>query len=137
MNRGPSGGPRERTLEEVAEAEDLLSVIAAALEATPIDEQSLRRGVWTYVSSELGIGTLAVAVMERLTTIVEDSSPPCPARDLVMHRVLLWCVEAYFDHLGGEPYDGSADATASLVLASLTKGYTDTSERPDTSDLFL
>ena len=96
-------GPRERTLEELAEAEDLRSVIAAALAATPVDEQSLRRGVWTYVSCEREVGMSPGDVMTRLTSIVEASSAPSPARDAVMHQVMVWCVEAYFGHLGGEP----------------------------------
>ena len=107
MKRRISRGPRERTLEEVAEAEDLRSVIGAALATTPVDEQSLRRGVWTYVSSELAIGTLPNDVIRRLTTLVEASIAPCAAREGHLRRVLLWCVEAYFGFLGGEPYSGS------------------------------
>ena len=108
MHRKHSKGPSERTLEEVAEAEDLRSVIAAALATTPVDEQSLRRGVWTYVSCERDMGMSPGDVMTRLTSIVEASSAPCPARDVVMRQVMVWCVEAYFGHLGGEPCGASS-----------------------------
>ena len=104
MSRKYASGPRERTLEEVAEAEDLRSVISAALAASPFDEQSLRRGVWTYVTAELSVGTFPNDVIQRVRTIVEASSPPSAAREGVLRHVLLWCVEAYFGHLGGEPY---------------------------------
>ena len=105
-NRKYSRGPRERTLEEVAEAEDLRMVISAALRMSPVDEQALRRGVWTYVSSELSVGTSPDAVLRRLSTIVQASIASSPARDVIARRVLQWSVEAYFGHLGGERYSG-------------------------------
>ena len=112
MSRRYSGGARERTLEEVAEAEDLRLVISAALRATPVDEQALRRGVWTYVSSELSVGTFHDAVLRRLSTIGAASIAPGPAREVLTRRVLQWSVEAYFGHLGGEPYSGIGRVTA-------------------------
>jgi hypothetical protein len=86
-------------------------VIAAALAATPVDEQSLRRGVWTFVGAERDLGTSPGYVIVALTDLVEAShiaSPP--TRRSVMRQVILWCVEAYFGHLGGEAVGASADA---------------------------
>src|SRR5207244_1617799 len=37
---------------QLADAEELRSVIVTALAATPIDEEALRRGVWTFVGTE-------------------------------------------------------------------------------------
>ncbi|HKW49869.1 MAG TPA: hypothetical protein VJN70_20595 [Gemmatimonadaceae bacterium] len=100
-NRSKPRGPRERTLEEVAEAEDHRLTIAAALTATPIDDPALRRGVCAYVSSERGIGTLHGDVITRLTMIVHSASARTPVREALMRRVTRWCVQAYFGQLGG------------------------------------
>ena len=56
MDRSPSE-PRALSLEELVDAQDLRSVIAAALAASPVDERALRRGVWTYVIAERVVGT--------------------------------------------------------------------------------
>ena len=102
MDRRASG-PRELSLEEVEDAHDLRSVIATALAATPVDEESLRHGVWTYVSVERDVGTSPGRVIVTLTELVEAAPlAPRTARDELMRRVILWCVEAYFGHLGGD-----------------------------------
>jgi hypothetical protein len=91
------------SLEEIEDAQDLRSVIAKALAATRVDEESLRQAVWTYVDGERDVGARPGGVIGTLTTMVE-ASPVAPrsARDDLTRRVILWCVEAYFGHLGGE-----------------------------------
>jgi hypothetical protein len=44
-----------------------------------------------------------------LTELIEGSkTTPVMEQQTVMRRVILWCVEAYFGHLGGG-IDGRAD----------------------------
>jgi hypothetical protein len=95
------------TFDELEDAHDLRSVIAAALDATPMDEEALRRGVWTYVTAEHDVGTPPGAVIVTLTYLVDASRarPPLVQQDL-LRRMILWCVEAYFGHLGGEVVGG-------------------------------
>ena len=98
-----AGESRELSFEQLADAHDLRSVIAAALASAPVDERSLRRGVWTYVVAERDLGTPAGNVILALTQLVDASAvAPVSLRQDVMRRVILWCVEAYFGHLGGE-----------------------------------
>ena len=110
MDRPRPAQLRELTLDELEDAQDLRAVIAAALAATPIDEESLRRGVWTYVRSERDMGTTPAAVIVVLTGLVDASTVRPPSvRQSTMRQVILWCVEAYFGYLGGEVI-GPADA---------------------------
>ena len=103
-------GSRSFTLEELEDQQDLRAVIAAALAATPLDEASLRRGVWTYVRAEHHLGTSPGAVIVTLTELVDASPARAPlVQQAVMRQVILWCVEAYFGHLGGEGMRGGED----------------------------
>jgi len=103
MDRHATRPARELTLEEVADAQDLRSVIATALAATSVDHESLRKAVWTYVGAERAVGARPGTVIVALTEIVEASPlAPRPVRDELTRLVILWCVEAYFGHLGGE-----------------------------------
>ena len=103
-------GP-QRTDIDLADAQDLRSVIAAALAATPVDEESLRRGVWTYVGAERHAGAPAGRVIVTLTELVEEARlEPASVRQPIMRRVILWCVEAYFGHLGGDVVGRDGDA---------------------------
>lgn len=98
-----------RTLAQLEDTHDLESVIAAALAARPVDESMLRRGVWTYVSEERHAGTSPGRVILTLTELIESSkTTSVMEQQAVMRRVILWCVEAYFGHLGGG-IDGRAD----------------------------
>lgn len=95
--------PPPRSLEDIEDAQDLRSVIANALGATPIDELALRRGVWTYVGAERHAGTSPGRVIMALTDLIEAATIAPPAdRQALMRSVILWCVEAYFGHLGGD-----------------------------------
>ena len=95
--RGP------RTAEEIADVVDLRAVIHAALTGTPVDDTMLRRSVWTYVSVERHAGTSPGQVIVALTDLIDEAAPGAlSARQALTRRVILWCVEAYFGHLGGE-----------------------------------
>ncbi len=103
MNRPFTPRAPTRTLAQHEDTQDLESVISAALAASPIDESMLRRGVWTYVGEERHAGTSPGRVILTLTELIERSpSNSHMEQQAVMRRVILWCVEAYFGHLGGE-----------------------------------
>lgn len=108
MHREPHTRPRAFTLEELEDQQDLKAVITAALDTTPLDDASLRRGVWTYVGAERQLGTSPGAVIVALTELVEASTIRAPVvQQGVMRQVILWCVEAYFGHLGGDGLHGN------------------------------
>lgn len=103
MDRFPPARAATRTLAQHHDARDLRSVIVDALAAEPVDEQALRDGVWTYVRSERGVGVAPGLVILALTEMVEASPIPAGLARLARTRdVILWCVEAYFGHLGGD-----------------------------------
>lgn len=103
MDRHATAPSRELTLEEIEDSQDLRSVITTALAGTPVDHESLRQAVWTYVGAEHDVGARPGAVILTLTELVEASpATPRSARDELTRLVILWCVEAYFGHLGGE-----------------------------------
>ena len=110
MSRHHAALSSDRTLDQLEDAHDLRAVIGAALDATPMDEEALRRGVWTYVTAEHDLGTPPAKVIVTLTELVDASKarPPLVQQALV-RRVILWCVEAYFGHLGSNV--SGADAT--------------------------
>ena len=92
-----------RTLVEAAEADTLRSAIGKTLADTPLDEAILRRGVWSYVGNERHAGTSAGHVIMVLVKLIEKAAIiPLVERQALMRRVILWCVEAYFGHLGGD-----------------------------------
>jgi hypothetical protein len=85
----------------VADATDLRSVIASALAAVPIDQDTLRRGVWTFVRAERDAGAQPGEVIVALTALVDAAPIPAgPPRRARLRQAILWCVEAYFGHLG-------------------------------------
>jgi hypothetical protein len=111
MNRPQTSRAETRTLAQLDDAKDLESVISAALAAHPIDESMLRRGVWTYVGEECHAGTSPGRVILTLTELIEKTTSTSKMqRQAVMRRVILWCVEAYFGHLGG-PMDAGVAAS--------------------------
>jgi hypothetical protein len=107
MDRPWPAQSRAFSLDELADAQDLRAVITAALATTPLDDESLRRGVWTYVRAEHDAGTSPGSVIVALTELVDVSKirPPV-VQQSVMRQVILWCVEAYFGHLGSEVVGG-------------------------------
>jgi hypothetical protein len=101
MNRPRTVRAPTRTLAQLEDTQGLESVICEALGARPIDESMLRRGVWTYVGEERRAGTSPGRVILTLTELIERSRTTSKMeQQAVMRRVILWCVEAYFGHLG-------------------------------------
>src|SRR5258707_14703702 len=97
MNRPRNAELLGRTPAELADAQDLRSVISTALVASPIDEHSLRCGVWTYVGVERRLGTPPGGVITALTELVDVAGIAPPSlHQALMRRVILWCVEGYF-----------------------------------------
>jgi len=117
MDRPHSDQPVDRTTAQLADVQDLRSVISAALTANPVDECALRRGVWTYVGAERHAGTSPGRVIMALTELVEAARiSPAPVRQSLMRRVILWCVEAYFGHLGGDIVGREGDALSDVPM---------------------
>ena len=121
MDRLPPARAATRTLAQHRDARDLRAVIVDVLAGTPIDEQALRDGVWTYVREEREVGVAPGVVILALTDMVERAKiVPDTARTEWTREVILWCVEAYFGQLGGvavnrgreAPGDEPAQATA-------------------------
>ena len=104
-----------RSAQELADVADLRSVIAAALAAKPVDEDSLRRGVWTLVGTERDAGASPGQVIMALTDLVGEAGlAPFSVQQARLRRVILWCVEAYFGHLGGDVLGREPDAFGDL-----------------------
>ena len=113
MDRHPPARAATRTLAQHQDARDLRAVIDQALAAAPVDEQALREGVWTYVRAERAVGVAPGVVILALTDMVEGARIAPTARRLACTRqVILWCVEAYFGRLGGQPFGRGPEALA-------------------------
>jgi hypothetical protein len=103
MNQGRNDTLAEYSVADLANAQALLSVIASVLTPHPIDEVLLRRAVWMYVGAARHAGTSPGHVIVALTELVEAAKiAPASAHQVLMRQVILWCVEAYFGHLGGD-----------------------------------
>jgi hypothetical protein len=109
-----------RSVEDLADAKDLRSAISAALTDAPINEHSLRCAVWSFVGTERRADVPAAEVISRLAALIDDVNiTPISARHALMRQVILWCVEEYFGHLGGDALGSmisrqTADATGAL-----------------------
>ena len=100
----------ERSAPERADAEDLRSVIVTALAAVPVDEDALRHRVWTLVGNERNAGASPGQVIIALTDLVSEARlAPASVHQTRLRQVILWCVEAYFGHLGGDVLDREAN----------------------------
>ncbi len=88
---------------ELADAADLRSAVAASLAAVPINEIALRRDVWMLVGTARGAGASPGQVITTLTDLVDETAfTPISVRQARLRQIILWCVEAYFGHLGGD-----------------------------------
>ncbi|HVH17231.1 MAG TPA: hypothetical protein VNF72_02920 [Myxococcota bacterium] len=104
MERFPPARAATRTLTQHRDSLDLRAAIVQALAAAPIDEQTVRDGVWTYVRGEREVGVAPGVVILALTDMVERAKiVPDTARAARTREVILWCVEAYFGHRGSAP----------------------------------
>jgi hypothetical protein len=102
MDRLPPTRAATRTIDQHLDARDLRAAIDEALARPADDERALRRAVWTYVRAERDVGVAPGVVIVALTDRVERAiAEPGLRRDRT-RDVILWCVEAYFGHLGGD-----------------------------------
>ncbi len=107
------GTLRMRTVDDLADAKDLRAKISTALADAPINEHTLRCAVWSFVGTERRAGVPPALVIVRLSGLVDSSSVgPSSARLALTRKMILWCVEEYFGHLGGDilTIDSSSDA---------------------------
>lgn len=103
MDRFPPARAVTRTLAQHHDALDLRAAVVRALAAAPADEQALRDSVWTYVRGERLVGAAPDGVIHALTDMVREAYGVPDVASLARTRdVILWCVEAYFGHLGGD-----------------------------------
>ncbi len=116
-----NGKTLERDAPQEADVRDLASVITRALTELPVDEQSLRRGVWTFVEVERQAGTPPGRVILTLTELIDASPIATAHRQLVTQRVILWCVEAYFGHLGGDSVTYSSHVLGDAPVAGAAR----------------
>ena len=110
-----------RSVDDLADARDLRSVISLALTRSPIDESAVRCAVWSFVGAERRAGVPAVLVIARLTGLVDSAAiVPMSARLTLTHRMVRWCVEEYFGCLGGDVLvsTGVSRRSASLAVPS-------------------
>jgi hypothetical protein len=92
-----------RSVDDLADAKDLRSVISQALIRTPIDESAVRCAVWSFVGAERRAGVPAVLVIARLSGLIHSASTVSASMRLALtHRAIRWCVEEYFGCLGGD-----------------------------------
>jgi hypothetical protein len=92
-----------RSVEDLADAKELRSAIASILADTPMDEQALRVAVWSFVGTERRAEVPPALVITRLTEFIDDANiTPLSARLALTRQVILWCVEEYYGHLGGD-----------------------------------
>jgi hypothetical protein len=90
-----------RSVEDLADAKELHSVIAAALAERPINEYTLRCAVWSFVGTERRAGVPPALVVTRLTDLIDSAhTVPMSTRLALTRHMVLWCVEEYFGQLG-------------------------------------
>ena len=107
-----------RTVEDLADAKQLRSVIATILANAPIDGHALRCAVSIFVAGERTATVPPALVITRLTGLVDDAAGvPLAVRAELTRQVILWCVEEYFGDLGGDlPMDTPRGAPGSPVI---------------------
>lgn len=106
-----------QTDESRADASDLRAAIVSALGTRPIRKRTLRAAIWSYVGNERRAASPAAEIIAELTAMIDASaSVPAAARQEVTRQVILWCVEEYFGHLGGDPLKVTDVASADGVL---------------------
>jgi hypothetical protein len=102
MNKTPNG-VLLRSVEDLADVKELRSAISSVLANAPIDESALRCAVWSFVGVERRAGVPPALVITRLTTLIDGAKITPVSRHLELTRsIILWCVEEYFGHLGGD-----------------------------------
>jgi hypothetical protein len=103
-----------RSVEDLADAKELRSVISDALASTPVDDQALRCAVWSFVGVERRAGVPPALVIARLTSLVDAANiTPAATHLAITKSIILWCVEEYFGHLGGDVLASDSSQTMS------------------------
>ena len=120
MDEQPRHVPAFRTVAGLEEARDLRAAISKVLDEAPDDERRLRDAVWNYVGAERQAGVSPGRVIVAITGLVEAARDvPAETRQPLLRSVILWSVEAYFGHLGGDVFGrGPAAAAAPTPVAS-------------------
>jgi hypothetical protein len=110
-----------RTIAALGDARDLRATITAILGAPPVDEHALRQAVWTYVGTERDAGISPGLVIMALTELLRAAMiEGRQERELLTRDVILWCVEAYFGHLGGDVFRLKADEQVVMPPAAVS-----------------
>jgi hypothetical protein len=92
-----------RSVEDLADAKDLRAAVSAVLHEVPLNDTTLRCAIWSFVGNERRAGVPPAVVITRLTTLIDEAKvSPVTARLGLTRRVILWAVEEYFGHLGGD-----------------------------------
>src|SRR3954471_23579689 len=118
-----------RSVEDLADAKELRSVISAVLASAPIDEHALRCAIWSFVGVERRAEVPPALIITRLTALIDNANVTPPQERLALtRRVILWCVEEYFGHLGGDilAMDSQHRTSASPAPSRLFDEYRDT-----------
>jgi len=124
VERHSRNEPAYRTAAGLEDARDLRAAIDAALTTEPLDERLLRDAVFTFVGVERDAGVSPGPVILALTERVETAGVvPAGHEQTLVRSVILWCVEAYFGHLGGDVFGcgsrpSSGDSTATDSTAA-------------------
>lgn len=125
MDRHAPNIPVFRTVAGLEEARDLRAAISQALESgdgAPVDERRFRDAVWNYVGAERHAGVSPGRVIIAVTGLVEAARTiPEPARQPLLRNAILWSVEAYFGHLGGDVFGRGPAAAAEALLAPVAQ----------------
>ena len=108
MDRFPPARAATRTLAQHLDSRDLRAAIVEGLARTDIPDQALRDAVWTYVRAERDVGVAPGVVILALTDMVERAKMDPQNRPARTRDLILWCVEAFFGHLGGGAAGGVA-----------------------------
>ena len=92
-----------RSVEDLADARELRSVISAVLATRPLNEDALRCAVWSFVGVERRANVAPALIITRLTGLIDEAPLASIADRLALtRRVILCCVEEYFGRLGGD-----------------------------------
>ena len=122
MFRPVGDTPASSSAATVANPQDLHAVISTALAANPVDEDSLRCAVWTYVGAARQLGTSPGRVIVALYELIQAPHVvPMAISQALRTRVIVWCVEACFGHLAGDVYHTLDTGPATAPVLALVR----------------
>ena len=122
MGRFPKTPPTTpRSSASLADERDLRGAIRERLASGDPDECALQQAVWNYVGAERAQGISSGRVILVLTELLEAAKiRPLVRQQVLLRNMILWCVEAYFGHLGGDVFRSDRMAGADDALSSAT-----------------